>query len=180
MKTTTWMALLIAVLAIVLGREAFKNFELVAEARALEKALQEHMTLIERVSSELEKGSVMDKKIKELETRLLADEQSLKGYPAPENELVVGKYYQCDALTADEWPDRTEKYLVLQEMIPNGEYWKMVRGNKRLYRTDMTAVQGLVYRFEKTNGTPALKPVNAIPHVSGLAPLPRQPTPDSR
>jgi hypothetical protein len=171
MKTIHWMALLIVILTTIAGREMSKNRELIAMTKVLEK----HQ--LEQMDTELKNGFEWVKKMKLLEERLTADEQSFSGHPAPESQLVVGKYYQCDSLTADEWPDRTEKYLVLQELVPNGKYWKMVKGNKRLYRTDMPAVQGLVYRFEKTNGTPTLRPAGAIPHESELAPLPKQPTP---
>lgn len=85
------------------------------------------------------------------------------GYPARESEISTGKFYLCDVSLQDQWPDRTNYFLVLQEMVPNGKYWKIIPGQKRLFQVSRSVSRGLIYRAERANGITALIPVDGLP-----------------
>ncbi|MBI2475996.1 MAG: hypothetical protein HYV67_02025 [Candidatus Taylorbacteria bacterium] len=86
------------------------------------------------------------------------------GYPAPENGIVAGKFYQCEASIQETWPDRINNFLVLQEMVPNGKYWKIIPGQKRLFQVSRAVGHdGMVYLAQKTNGAVSLKPMDKLP-----------------
>ena len=106
-------------------------------------------------------------KMTALEAQLIENRKMLKAcYPAPESELVEGKYYWCDAAVVDMWPDRVEKFLLLQEGISDGHRWRIVPDEKRLYRTDLQAIVGPggpVYLVAKTNGIVSLKLMDRVP-----------------
>lgn len=90
--------------------------------------------------------------------------ESLSGYPAPESEITSGKFYSCEAAIQESWPGRTNCFVVLQEMIPNGKYWKIVLGQKRLFQVKNPVGRStLIYRAERTNGVTSLTPVGASP-----------------
>lgn len=85
------------------------------------------------------------------------------GYPAPESEIVAGKYYFCDASLTDQWSDRVLNYLVLQEMTTDGKYWTILVGKKRLFQVNSTVPSSQFYLAERSNGILALKRIGPVP-----------------
>lgn len=85
------------------------------------------------------------------------------GYPASEDEIVSGKFYQCYAAMMDMHPFRTNCFVVLQEMTPNGALWRMVETEKRLFSVKNSLQTGIVYQAERKEGVLALVPKATLP-----------------
>ncbi len=84
---------------------------------------------------------------------------SLIGYPASESDIIAGKFYFCEASIVDQWPDRNEKFMLLQEMARDGEHWKIVPGQKRLFRVSQTVEPRSIAEAERTNDILSWKPI---------------------
>lgn len=52
------------------------------------------------------------------------------GYPASEEQIVGGKFYYCNASIVKIYPNRTNLFVVLQEMTPNGSRWQTTDINR--------------------------------------------------
>ncbi len=108
----------------------------------------------------------------------VAVDKYYSGYPAPESEIISGKFFSCEAAIQESWRDHTNCFAVLQEMVPSGQHWKIVPEQKRLFQVqNPVGRSSLIYLAERTNGVISLKPVgtSSPPELQIEKPPPQPP-----
>jgi len=79
-------------------------------------------------------------------------QEAKMGYPAPESEISAGKYYSCDVLVTDRWGGHTNNYVLLMEVVQDGQFWRAKPESRRFFRIKKVLPDRKVYLACRTNG----------------------------
>ena len=83
------------------------------------------------------------------------------GYPAPESEIIPGRYYLCNFSIVDAHPTSTNYFAVLQESAPTTNAVAIL-GSNRLFTLPQALSGGTLYLAGKGSSNIVYHPIGAF------------------